>query len=282
MKITNISSTATLHNAIEMPLLGLGVYKAENGEEVIEAVHHALKVGYRLFDTASFYNNELGVGEAIRTGGIPRGEIFVTTKVWNDDHGYEQTLKAFEVSLQKLNLQYIDLYLIHWPVPGKYTETWRALEKLYKDGKVKAIGVCNCLEHQLQELINTGEISPMLVQNEFHPRLLQQSLLDFCKENQIQYQSWSPLMRGKILDNPTLKELANKYKRTPAQIVIRWNLQKGVATIPKSVHKDRIRENAEVFDFELSGADMASIDNLDRDERTGAHPDDFLDHFKSK
>lgn len=282
MKIRDITSATTLYNGVNMPVLGLGVYKANNGEEVINAIHYALKAGYRHIDTASFYHNETGVGEALKTAEVPREEIFMVTKVWNDDQGFQNTLNAFEVSLKKLGLEYIDLYLMHWPVPGKYLETWRALEKLYKEGKVKAIGVCNCLEHHLKDILEHGEIKPMVVQNEFHPRLLQQPLLDFCKQHDIQYEAWAPLMRGKILDDETLKSIAEKYQKTTAQILIRWDLQKGVVTIPKSVHKNRIFENADVFDFELTAADVKLIDSLDREERTGAHPDDFMDYFNNK
>ena len=176
-------------------------------------------------------------------------------------------------------MEYGGLYLIHWPVPGKYLETWKALEKLYNEGRVKAIGVSNCLEHHLNDILNNSRIPPMVLQNEFHPRLVQQPLLDFCKQKNIQYEAWSPLMRGSVFQFGILKELAKKYNKTIAQLVIRWNLQKGVITIPKSVHRDRIFENADVFDFEISKEDIRRIDSLDREERTGAHPDDFMDHF---
>lgn len=282
MKITDISGTVKLYNGIEMPYLGLGVYKTKDGAEVKAAINSALDAGYRHIDTASFYKNEEGVGEAVKTSAIPREEIFVTTKVWNDDQGYEETLKAFEVSLQKLKMDYVDLYLIHWPVPKKYLETWKALEKIFEEGRAKAIGVCNCLPHHIESIIENGRIKPMLLQNEFHPRLVQQPVIDFCKKNGIQYQAWSPLMRGRILDNEKLKGLASKYGKSPAQIIIRWDLQKGVLTIPKSVHKDRIEENTNVFDFELSPEEVALIDSLDRGERTGAHPDHFMEHFANK
>ena len=279
MDIKDISGTTTLSNGVAMPVLGLGVYKAKEGREVIESVQHALDAGYRHIDTASFYGNEHGVGEAIKTSDVSREEVFVTTKVWNDDQGFEQTLSAFDKSLKELGLDYVDLYLIHWPVPGKYLETWKALEKIYHEGKVKAIGVSNCLEHHLNDILNNCSIPPMVLQNEFHPRLVQQPLLDFCKQKNIQSESWSPLMRGGVFEFDTLKEISGKYNKTIAQLVIRWNLQKGVVTIPKSVHRDRIFENSAVFNFEISKEDMHRIDALDREERTGADPDDFMDHF---
>lgn len=277
-----IDTRIRLSNGLKMPLMGLGVYKATDGKEVVRAIHYAFDAGYRLIDTASFYKNEAGVGEAIRTSNIPREEIFITTKVWNDDHGYQNTLNAFEDSISKLKLDYIDLYLIHWPVPGKYLETWKALEYLYRGGNVKAIGVSNCLQHHLEEIIQHSEIKPMVLQNEFHPRLVQQELLDFCRENEIQYEGWSPLMRGQILENDLLKNIGRSYGKTVAQVVLRWHLQKEVIAIPKSVHRERIRENADIFDFELSIEEMNKIDALDRQERTGAHPDNFIDHFRGK
>ncbi len=282
MEIENISSATKLHNGVKMPVLGLGVYKAENGTEVIQAIHHAFEAGYRHIDTASFYENEGGVGEAIQTSGINRSDIFLTTKVWNNDQGFESTLKAFDVSLSKLGTEYVDLYLIHWPVPGKFPETWRALEQLYDEGRVKAIGVSNFLVHHLDNIIKNCRIKPMVVQNEFHPRLVQQPLLNFCLENDIQYEAWSPLMRGHILQNKTLQSIGEKYGKTAAQVVLRWDLQKGVVTIPKSVHRERIIENAEIFDFRLSEHEVREIDTLDTAERTGADPDDFMDHFADR
>lgn len=282
MKITDIRGTASLSNGVKMPYLGLGVYKTENGDEVIHAIHDAIDLGYRHIDTAAFYKNEDGVGQAIKESAIERENIFITTKVWNDDQGYENTLKAFDDSLNKLQMDYVDLYLIHWPVPNLYVETWKAMEELYQQGKIKAIGVCNCLEHHIDDIINTGTIAPMVLQNEFHPRLVQQHLLDYCKTKNIQYEAWAPLMRGRILDNPTLVELAHKYGKTTAQIILRWDLQKDVITIPKSTHKERIASNANIFDFELSTEDIATIDSLDTEERTGAHPDNFMDHFAKK
>ena len=282
MKITDIHGKITLSNGVKMPYLGLGVYKSKDGKEVKNAINYALDAGYRLIDTASFYDNEEGVGEAIKNSSIHREELFITTKVWNDDQGYENTLKAFEVSRQKLNLDYIDLYLIHWPVPDVLEETWQALEKLYKDGKVRAIGVCNCLQHQLETIKKSGTIMPMVLQNEFHPKLVKQELIDYCKKENIQYQAWSPLMRGRILDNKTIAKIAEKHDKSIAQVIIRWDLQKGVLTIPKSVHQQRIEDNANVFDFELTAEEIKTIDALHNDERTGAHPDHFMKHFAKK
>ncbi|AXT58777.1 aldo/keto reductase [Aquimarina sp. AD1] len=274
-KITDIKGTFRLHNGIEMPYFGLGVYLSDNDKEVIDAVQWALEEGYRHIDTASIYKNEEGVGTAILNSSVPRDEIFVVSKVWNADQGYESTLKAFEKSLQRLQLNYLDLYLIHWPVEGKYIETWKALEKLYKDGVIKAIGVSNFLEHHLENLMETSEIKPMVNQMEFHPYLVQQDLIDFCNKHHIQYEAWSPMMQGKIFELSILDSLSEKYNKTAAQIVLRWNLQKGVITIPKSSKKHRIIDNANLFDFELSKEDINYIDSLDKHHRLGPDPDNF-------
>ncbi|TCS82117.1 diketogulonate reductase-like aldo/keto reductase [Tepidibacillus fermentans] len=271
----NITDSTVLHNGVKMPWLGLGVYKAKEGEEVENAVKTALKVGYRSIDTAAFYDNEVGVGKAIRESGVQREEIFITTKVWNNRQGYESTLQAFEESRKKLGVEYVDLYLIHWPVKGKYKETWKALEKLYKDGYVKAIGVSNFQIHHLEDVMADAEIIPMVNQVEFHPRLTQKELLHFCKTHNIQLEAWRPLMQGQIFNEPTIVELANKYSKKPSQIVLRWDLQHGVVTIPKSVHEDRIKENADIFDFELDTEDMLAIDELNENQRLGADPDNF-------
>lgn len=279
MNISNIKGKWELSNGVKIPYLGLGVYKAKDGSEVKNAIKEALQAGYRLIDTATFYNNEEGVGEAIRESGIPRENIFVTTKLWIDDQLNDNTERAFNDSLARLGLDYIDLYLIHWPVPEKYLESWKVIQKIYESGKVRAIGVSNCLQHHLESLRSLGGVSPMLVQNEFHPRLVQKELIEYCHENNIIYQAWSPLMRGEIIENGTIKEIAERHKKTPAQVVIRWDLQMGVATIPKSVHKERIVENAEVFDFELSRDEIETITALDNEQRTGAHPDEFMNYF---
>ncbi|PCN42506.1 aldo/keto reductase [Brevibacillus laterosporus] len=265
---------ATLTNGVVKPWLGLGVYKAEDGAEVEKAIHMALEAGYRSIDTAAIYENEAGVGKAIRDSKIPRDEIFVTTKVWNTEQGYESTLQAFDASLQKLGLDYIDLYLVHWPVPGKYKETWRALETLYKKGLVRSIGVSNFHIHHLEDLLSVCEVKPMLNQIEMHPYLIQKELRQYCEQNGIYVEAWRPLMRGN-LEVPLLQEMAERYQKTPAQIVLRWDLQHNVLVIPKSVKKERIIENAGLFDFELMDADMALLDGLNRDQRFGPDPDHF-------
>lgn len=274
-KITDIKGSFTLHNGVQMPYLGLGTYQADNDQEVIDSVKDALRIGYRHIDTASIYKNERGVGTGIKESPVAREDIFVVTKVWNANQGYESTLKSFEDSLERLQLDYLDLFLIHWPVKGKYKETWKALEYLYAEEKVRAIGVSNFLQHHLEDLMTDCKIVPMLNQMEFHPYVVQQDLIDFCNKNTIQYEAWSPFMQGKVFGLGICKELAAKYNRSVAQVILRWNLQKGVVTIPKSVKKDRIASNADIFDFELSAEDMAYLDSLDRGERIGPHPDHF-------
>ena len=265
---------AVLHNGVQMPWVGLGVYKAEDGDEVIQAVKWAIDAGYRSIDTASLYENEAGVGQAIAESHVPREELFITTKVWNTDQGYERTLAAFNASLERLALDYVDLYLVHWPVPEMYKETWKALEKIYNDGRAKAIGVSNFKKHHLEDLMADAEIKPMVNQVEYHPRLTQEDLLSYCKEQGIQLEAWRPLLKGEIFEEPTLVELADKYNKSVAQIILRWDLQNGVVTIPKSVTKNRIEENIDIFDFELTNKDMSRISALNQDKRNGADPDD--------
>ncbi|MBA4493030.1 aldo/keto reductase [Paenactinomyces guangxiensis] len=271
----HISDYTVLNNGVKMPWLGLGVWKAKEGEEVTNAVASAIKAGYRSIDTAAVYGNEIGVGKAIQESDVPREELFITTKLWNGSQGYESALAAFEESRKKLGLEYVDLYLIHWPVKGKYKESWKALEKLYKEGWVRAIGVSNFQVHHLQDVMEDSEITPMVNQVEFHPYLTQKELLRFCKVNKIQMEAWSPLMQGEVVKEPTVLELAEKYNKTPAQIVLRWDLQHEVVTIPKSVKEHRIIENANIFDFELSAEDMEKLDSLNKNHRFGPDPDNF-------
>ncbi|MGS0525690.1 aldo/keto reductase [Zobellia nedashkovskayae] len=276
-KITDLQGTFTLNNGVEMPYFGLGTYLADNDQEVIDAVKNSLNAGYRHIDTAAAYKNEEGVGKGVRESNIAREEVFLVSKLWNADQGYESTLKAFEESLERLGVDYLDLYLIHWPVAGKYKDTWRAMEKLYREKKIRAIGVSNFLQHHLEDLLETAEVVPMVNQMEFHPYLVQQDLIDFCNSKGIQYESWSPFMHGKLFDGKSevFSDLTDKYKKSIAQIVLRYNLQKGIVVIPKSVNVDRIKSNADIFDIELSEADISYLDSLDKGERTGPDPDNF-------
>jgi len=271
----NIRSKVTLNNGVEMPWFGLGVFRSEEGPEVENAVIVALKNGYRHIDTAAIYKNERGVGNAVIESGVPREEIFLTSKVWNTDQGYHTTLEAFEESLEKLQTSYLDLYLIHWPKGKRSVETWRALEELYKKGRVRAIGISNFLVHHLKEFLPECNIIPAVNQYEFHPELLQPDLLEYCRKHGIQAEAWSPIMKGRVIEIPLMQELAEKYGKNPVHIVLRWDIQKGVVTIPKSVTPERIISNAHIFDFELTEEDMAKIDSLDKKEkgRIGFHPD---------
>ncbi|MFH5778467.1 glyoxal reductase [Bacillus obstructivus] len=277
--VKNLQDTTTLHNGVKMPWFGIGVFKVEEGPELVHAVRAAIKNGYRSIDTAAIYGNEEGVGQGIREGiqeaGITREDLFVTSKVWNADLGYESTIQAYETSLKKLGLDYLDLFLIHWPVEGKYKEAWRALETLYKAGKIKAIGVSNFQTHHLEELMKDAEIKPMVNQVEYHPRLTQKEVQTFCQEHGIQLEAWSPLMQGLLLNNEVLTEIATKYNKSVAQVILRWDLQSGVVTIPKSTKEHRIIENANVFDFELTKEDMERIDDLNQNHRVGPDPDNF-------
>jgi len=270
-----INSTTKLFNGVEMPWLGLGIHRAGAGEAVVEAMKCALNAGYRSIDAATYYENEHRVGEVLSECGIPREEIFLTSKVWNTDQGYHSTIRAFETSLEKMQTSYLDLYLIHWPMGHLSIESWRAMEELYEMGKIRAIGVSNFLIHQLKDLMDHARIMPMVNQVEFHPELVQPELLQFCKENQIQPEAWRPLMKGQVNEIKLLQELAEKYQKSPVQIVLRWDIQKGVVTIPKSVTPERIIHNANIFDFELTQEDMDKIDRLNQNKRMGQDPDDF-------
>lgn len=271
----NLQSTTTLANGVKMPWLGLGVYKVEDGQEVVDSVKYAIKAGYKSIDTAKIYENEEGVGQAIKESGVSREELFVTSKVWNADQGYDTTLQAFETSLNKLGLEYLDLYLIHWPVEGKYKDTWKALEKLYKDGKIRAIGVSNFQVHHLEDLIADAEVKPMVNQIEFHPLLTQIEVREYCKKQGIQVEAWSPLAQGELLDNEVLTQIAEKHGKSTAQVILRWDLQNEVVTIPKSTKEHRIIQNADVFDFELNAEEVEKINALNQNHRVGPDPDNF-------
>ncbi|MDX2286321.1 MAG: aldo/keto reductase [Bacteroidia bacterium] len=254
--------TAALRNGVEMPLLGLGVYDMYDAEAE-RAVGWALEIGYRLIDTAAMYRNEAEIGRAVRGSGLPREALFITTKVNNADQGYEQTLRAFDASLRKLDCGYIDLYLVHWPLKATRRDTWRALERLYAEGRVRAIGVANYLEPFLDELAGYASVVPAVNQVEFSPFLYLKSLLDRCRRDGIQLQAYTPLGRGARLQDPRLLRLAEAYGKTPAQIILRWALQLGVSAIPKSASRQRLAENFGVFDFEISAEDMAEIATFD-------------------
>jgi 2,5-diketo-D-gluconate reductase A len=269
----------TLNDGNVMPQIGLGVWHTKDGAEVQTAVHAALDAGYRLIDTAALYGNEEGVGAAIASSKVPRNQIFVTTKLWNADHGRDNALRAFDASLERLGLDYLDLYLIHWPVPqqDKYVETWHALEKIKESGRVKSIGVCNFPIHELERLLTESETVPVVNQIELHPRLQQAELRAYCADRDIRIESWSPIggTGGDLLSDPVLAKIAKKHNKSPAQVVIRWHIQLGLIVIPKSVHPERIQENLDVFNFELDNDDILAITGLNTDTRRGPDPSTY-------
>lgn len=258
-----------------MPRFGLGVYKMTDREIAVEAMVTAINGGYRAIDTAALYDNEREVGEAVRASDAKREELFITSKVWNSDQGYDETLRAFEASLERLGFDYLDLYLTHWAVPGKYEDTYRALQRLYDEKLVRSIGVSNHEEHHLEKIMATANTKPMVNQIELHPHLTQKPLRAFCAANDIAVTSWSPLARGSLLTESTLQKIAEIHGKTVAQVIIRWHLQSDLAVIPKSVTPSRIEDNASVYDFSLSAEEMAMIDALNQDRRTGIHPDNI-------
>jgi methylglyoxal/glyoxal reductase len=274
MRSLTLQSRKTLNNGVQIPMLGLGVYQIPPGKTTQEAVKFALATGYRLIDTAALYGNERDVGKAVKESGIDREEVFVATKLWNSDHGYDSTIRAFENSLSLLGLEYIDLFLVHWPVPGLRRETWKAMQFLLHEGRCTAIGVSNYTIAHIEELLADATAVPAVNQVEFSPFLYQDELLSFCNAHEIQLEAYSPLTRGVRFRDPTIMRVAQRYSRTPAQILIRWSLQHGLVVIPKSSRKERIRENSEVFDFEISPQDINELDSLSEDLHTDWDPTD--------
>lgn len=270
----------TFNNGLEIPSLGYGTFRSEEGQDLAANVKHAIKVGYRSIDTAFIYKNEKSVGEGIKAaideGIVTREELFITTKVWNDGISYEETLQAYEDSLQRLGLDYVDLYLIHWPgQDDSYIDVWKALETLYKEKRVRTIGVCNFHVHHLENLLANTEIVPAINQIELSPKLTQKEVRAYCKEHNIIVEAWSPLMNGEILTNETLVKIAEKHNKTVAQVILRWDIQSDIVTIPKSMTPSRIEENFNIFDFELDADDIATIDALDEDYHYGTNPEVF-------
>ena len=271
----NLKSTITMNNGIKIPRLGFGVYRAAQGDETKNAVLNALEVGYRYIDTASAYGNEESVGEAIKESGLKREEIFLTTKLFNSDMRAHRQMDAFKESLDRLKVDYVDLYLIHWPVPGVYLESWKVLEEIYNKGLAKAIGVSNFLQHHLDDVIAHGSIVPAANQVEFSPLWQDNLLIQYCREKNIAFEAWGPLAAGELIGDRTTGDIGAKYGKTGSQVILRWMLQKNIIVFPKTVHKSRMIENADIFDFELSDEDMAIIDNMNRHRRTGPDPDNF-------
>ncbi|KMQ58403.1 glyoxal reductase [Chryseobacterium angstadtii] len=265
----------TLNNGVDIPALGFGVWQMENLDECKKAVIKAIQTGYRMIDTAAIYQNETAVGRAVKEGGVNRDELFITSKVWVQDHGYEKTKKAFQRTLDRLQMDYLDMYLVHWPY-GDFLGTWKALEELYNEGKIKAIGVCNFTVEKLEELKANSTVLPVINQIELHPVFQQKELQVYNRENTIITQPWSPLGNGNaaLLENPELKKVAEKYGKTVAQVILRWHLQEGFVVIPKSVTPSRIEENFNVFDFELTEDEMNTVRSLDTGKRLFFDPKD--------
>ncbi len=288
-QMKTLSDCFTLSNGVKIPCIGFGTFKTPNGEVCVQSVKDALRCGYRHIDTASAYGNEASVGQAIRESGVPREELFVTSKLFNPDQGYESTLEAFEISMKLLGLDYLDLYLIHWPISQpchaddwreQNAATWKAFEKLYREGRIRAIGLSNFIEHHIQNILDCCEIPPMVDQLEIHPGYSQAGTVKFCRQHNILPESWGPLCQGKAFGHPVLEEMAGKYGCSVSQLCVRWCLQQGVLPLPKSVHADRIQQNAQAFGFEITGEDMEAIANIQGIGRCGRHPDSIDDMLK--
>jgi len=274
----DLQKTKKLNNGVEIPYLGLGVFQIKEGNETANAVHWAIEAGYRHIDTAALYGNEKSAGTGIRNSGIDRKKLFVTTKLWKDDMLRGSQMKAFEKSLKLLQMDYVDLYLIHWPVAGKSMESWKVLEEIYKSGKARAIGVSNFMEKHIDALLHEAKIVPAVNQVECHPHLSQQPLVDYCKKHGIVFEAWSPLggTGGNLLDDPVLKKIADKHGKSAAQVTLRWELQRDIITIPKSIHQARIVANTDIYGFELSADEMKAIDALDKNpQRSGPNPNNM-------
>ncbi|MGM0168098.1 aldo/keto reductase [Enterococcus sp. AZ135] len=276
--IHSLTDKVRFNNGTEIPGLGLGVFQIPD-EDTAEVVKNGIINGYRLIDTAQIYGNETGTGIGIKEGlaatGLTREDLFVTSKVWNNHLTHAETITAFEETLDRLALDYLDLYLIHWPGKEAFKESWQALEELYAAGKIKAIGVSNFEVHHLEELLSYAKVVPVVNQVELHPKLSQQTLRDFCEKHAIKIQAWSPLMQGKLLNEPTILEIAEKHKKTPAQVILRWDIQQDILLVVKSVHEQRMQSNADVFDFELDQTDMTRLNDLNEALRSGPVPDEF-------
>jgi diketogulonate reductase-like aldo/keto reductase len=271
----NLSSTKKLNNGVEMPYLGLGVFKSQEGDEVYNAVLAAIEAGYKHIDTAAIYGNEVGVGRAIKDSGIKREDIFITTKLWNEEMRKSNQYNAYEDSLKRLGVEYVDLYLIHWPVKGKYVESWKVLERIYKEGRARAVGVSNFHIHHLEDVFAASDLVPAVNQVECHPELTQVELVKYCESQGIAWEPWSPLGAGSLIENASLKNIGAKYNKSVAQVILRWGLQLDYINIPKSTSKNRIIENSQIFDFELDKSDMETIFALNINRRTGADPETF-------
>jgi methylglyoxal/glyoxal reductase len=273
--MNNINDRTKLNNGIEMPWLGFGVFQIPEGDQTYRAVRAALEIGYRSIDTAMIYGNERGVGRAVRDSGIARNDMFITTKVWNDDLRRGTTGKAIDRSLDLLQMEYVDLYLVHWPVRGKYLDAWMVMEQILSEGKARAIGVSNFMIHHLEDLLRGGSIVPTVNQVEFHPLLQCVDLHQYCMDKGIQLEAWSPLIQGQKMNHPVIQKIAEKHGKSPAQVLLRWDLEKKVVTIPKSSRPERIQENADIFSFSLDNDDMAAIASMDQGKRIGPDPDTF-------
>lgn len=276
--IHSLTDTVTFNNGVKIPGLGLGVFQIAN-EATAEVVKNGIINGYRLIDTAQIYGNEEGTGKGIKEGlaatGLNREDLFITSKVWNDKLSKEEAVLSFEESLKKLQLEYLDLFLIHWPGKSSFKESWLALEELYEAGKIKAIGVSNFERYHLKELMSYAKVMPVLNQIELHPKLAQKDIREFCQKNHIAIQAWSPLMQGALLNNETILEIAKKHDKTPAQVILRWDIQQDILLVVKSIKKERMLSNSEIFDFQLDEEDMEMLNSLDEGLRSGPHPDEF-------